>query len=137
MKRHLVIIPLLFFFVGCTWLQVKDNSDVVATLTKIAARRVSYYSALRHPDRADQVLPVIEQALSVIGIGSEEVNFEPIIEYLAGVEDDPLLAQDVADLREILTIQPVVIPPEKLAPIKALLEGMVSGIKMAELGFLG
>jgi len=129
----LMLIAFLFAIImvlsscGTKWLQVKD--EAVVTAIEIAARRVGYYSALNNLDRAIQIVPIMEQMIAMVDTG--QVDFTPILQYLGSVQDDPLLARDVADLLSLLDIQVPEIPPEKLEAVKALLRGLVEGAKMA------
>lgn len=123
-----------FTVVGCAGTQVQIDQDGQEVIAKITGRRVGSEIAKKYPDIAREVL-----ALSKAIIVADEPDIIAIVVkrvavLLSGEVDDPLLAADISDILDRVKIETDVgITTEQITIVKAVAEGLASGIEIQRL----
>jgi hypothetical protein len=123
-----------FAVVGCAGTEVQIEQDGQEVIAKITGRRVGSEIAKKYPDIAREVL-----ALSKAIIVADEADIIAIVVdrlavVLSAEVSDPLLAADINDVLSLIKIETDVgITTEQMTIIKAVAEGLVSGIEIQAL----
>lgn len=134
MKRLSVVflVIAMFLAMGCATGQVQMSPESQEAIAKITARRVGYELEKSYPDISHEVLAMskailIEDEPDIITIVADRLAIILIAEI-----GDPLLAADISDILELIEVETgVEITAEQMAVIKAVAEGLVSGIEIA------
>lgn len=131
MKSLSILLILIVALCGCSVVQIAPESQ--ATIAKIAGRHVGYELMLNYPDVAKEVLPVCQTILNADGNDLIVNLTDQIIITLISVEiNDPLLVADISNLVDMIQVKiETELTPEQAITIKAVAEGLSSGIEIA------
>lgn len=130
----MLFLVISFAVVGCAGTEVQIDQDGQEVIAKITGRRVGSEIAKKYPDIAREVL-----ALSKAIIVADEPDIIAIVVdrlavVLSAEVSDPLLAADINDVLSLIKIETDVgITTEQMTNIKAVAEGLVSGIEIQAL----
>jgi hypothetical protein len=123
----------IFAVVGCTGTQIQIDQDSKEVIAKIAGRRAGIELAKEYPDVADQVNTVCQEIIAQEKPDLISIAVGSLSSLLAAELDDPLLAADISDILSMIKIEPdIEISPDQMAVIKAVAEGLASGIEMTK-----
>ena len=130
------MVVLMMFVAGCApgqgppQIQIDPESQVL--MGKIAGRHSGSGLAKRYPDIAKEVIPICNDILEKDNPDVVVTLARSIVTVLTNSQiDDPLLKADIKDILGMINIQSGVIATEKqIAVIKAVAEGLISGIEL-------
>jgi hypothetical protein len=124
-----------FAVVGCTGTQIQIDQDGKEVIAKIAGRRAGSELVKEYPDVAEHVNAACQDI-----VAQDEPDFISIATnrltaiIMAAEIDDPLLVADISDILSMIKIEPgIEITPDQMAVIKAVAEGLISGIEIQTL----
>ena len=131
-----VLVIALMFVAGCApgqgqpQIQIDPGSQIV--IGKITGRHAGNELAKRYPDIAKEVIPICNDILEKDNPDVVVTLARSIVTVLTNSQiDDPLLKADIKDILGMINIQSGVIATEKqIAAIKAVAEGLISGIEL-------
>lgn len=139
MKKYLAGVGLamaMFFMVGCATgqgqPQIQIDAEDQAVIAKIAGRHAGNELAKRYPDVAVEVAKVCNKFVAEDSPDIVVTFGKSMIVVLADDQiKDPLLKADMADILDKIKVESgVVVTEERLAVIKAVAEGLASGIEL-------
>ena len=132
-KCLVMFLIVIFAVVGCAGGQIQIDQDGQEVIAKIAGRRAGHELAKEYPGIAVEVHAACQEIVAqnepdLVGIAVNRL----VAVMLAAEIDDPLLAADISDILSMIRIEPgVEITENQMVIIKAVAEGLVSGIGMA------
>lgn len=142
MKKLSVVSTLLaivmFFVIGCTTgqgqPQIQIDPEDQAVIAKIAGRHAGNELAKRYPDVAAEIAKVCNKIVVEDNPDIVVTLGKSMIMVLADDQiKDSLLKADIADILDMIKVESgVAVTEEQLIVIKAVAEGLISGIEIAE-----
>lgn len=139
MKRLnvLFLVIVMLFMAGCTagqgQPQIQVDPEDQAVIGKITGRHAGNELAKHYPDIAKNVVAVCNDIINEDNPDIIVTLVKSVIITLSDSQiDDELLKADIKDIMELIKVKSgVEITKEQMSVIKAVAEGLVSGIKIA------
>lgn len=121
---------LVLALAACAWVEV--NKEASEAIAKISSRRIGAELQGRYPDIALRVYAICE-AISADIVANEPEALRYYLTRILGQEiDDPLLAEDIADLVDLVKLKPdIAMSEDQLRLTSMIAQGIMNGIKLA------
>lgn len=134
MKRLSMLFAIIVMIaVGCAQGQVQVDPASQEAIAKIAGRRAGYELEKQYPEISHEVLALSKAVLVDEEPDIVRIVIDRLVVVLATEIDDPLLKADIKDILDMINIQlGVVVTKEQMAVVKAVAEGLISGIELQE-----
>lgn len=132
----LLSFALVFSFIGCGLMTGPDKDVII----KITARRIAFYGFKLNPDMFTSLGEISKQSCEQTSDQAQplDIAFKVIVEAISTKTKDPLLAQDIKDIAELIGVKfdaaftLIGLTPENLKFITLFVCSFSQGIEAAQ-----